>query len=119
VPDPPPAAAGVVAVVAGDGNRRLFESLGATGIVEGGQMMNPSAAELQVAVDETNAPEAILLPNNDNVVLAAGQAASLATKPARASTSAFLATSRSRGAPSSSPLRGRSWSACWPSRVRS
>ena len=83
VPDPPPAAAGVVAVVAGDGNRRLFESLGATGIVEGGQMMNPSAAELQVAVDETNAPEAILLPNNDNVVLAAGQAASLATKPTR------------------------------------
>jgi len=46
VPDPPPAAAGVVAVVAGAGNQRLFESLGATQIVEGGQTMNPSAAEL-------------------------------------------------------------------------
>jgi uncharacterized protein len=83
VPDPPPAAVGVVAVVAGAGNRRLFESLGATGIVEGGQTMNPSAAELHGAIEETNAPEAILLPNNENVVLAAEQAASLATKPAR------------------------------------
>src|SRR5207244_7275504 len=43
VPDPLPAAAEVVAVVTGSGNRRLFESLGATQIVEGGQTMNPSA----------------------------------------------------------------------------
>ena len=45
VPDAPPAASGVVAVVAGDGNRKLFKSLGATQIVEGGQTMNPSTAE--------------------------------------------------------------------------
>jgi DAK2 domain fusion protein YloV len=83
VPDPPPAAVGVVAVVAGPGNRRLFESLGATRIVEGGQTMNPSAAELVAAVEATDAPGAILLPNNPNIVLVCEQAASLAKKPAR------------------------------------
>jgi fatty acid kinase len=83
VPDLPPAATGVVAVVAGGGNRRLFESLGATQIVEGGHTMNPSAAELLAAVEATNAPEAIVLPNNPNIVLASEQAVSLATKPAR------------------------------------
>jgi hypothetical protein len=34
----------VVAVVAGEGNARLFEDLGAERIVEGGQTMNPSTA---------------------------------------------------------------------------
>jgi uncharacterized protein len=81
VPDPVPAAAEVVTVVAGAGNRRLFESLGATQIVDGGQTMNPSAAELLAAVEAVNAPGAIMLPNNPNVRLAAEQAASLAKKP--------------------------------------
>jgi len=76
----PDAQSAVVAVVAGEGNRRLFESLGATKIVEGGQTMNPSTAELVAAVDETDAVEAILLPNNSNVILSAEQAAGLATK---------------------------------------
>jgi uncharacterized protein len=76
-----PNAADTVAVVAGEGNRRLFESLGATAIVEGGQTMNPAAEELVAAVDATSAPEVVLLPNSDNVVLAAEQAAGLAAKP--------------------------------------
>jgi fatty acid kinase len=71
----------VVAVVAGDGNRRLFESLGAVSIVEGGQTMNPPAAELVDAVDATNVDEVLLLPNNANVVLTAEQAATLAPRP--------------------------------------
>ncbi|MGN6431552.1 MAG: DAK2 domain-containing protein [Gaiellaceae bacterium] len=82
VPSSPPAAVDVVAVVAGAGNRRLFESLGATQIVEGGQTMNPSTADLLAAIEATKAPEAIVLPNNPNVALAAEQAASLAPKPA-------------------------------------
>jgi DAK2 domain fusion protein YloV len=80
VPSPPPAAAEVVAVVAGAGNRLLFESLGATQIVEGGQTMNPSTADLVAAIEATKAPEAIVLPNNPNVALAAEQAVSLASK---------------------------------------
>jgi dihydroxyacetone kinase-like predicted kinase len=72
---------GVVAVVAGEGNRRLFEDLGAERIVEGGQSMNPSTADLLAAVDATGADEVVLLPNNSNVVLAAEQAARVAGKP--------------------------------------
>lgn len=75
-------ASGVVAVVAGDGNRRLFESLGAAKIVEGGQTMNPSTAELVAAIDGTPADEVIVLPNNSNVILSADQAAAVASKHA-------------------------------------
>jgi len=81
VPDAPPAASGVVAVVAGDGNRKLFESLGATQIVEGGQTMNPSTADLVAAIEAIDADAVILLPNNSNVILSAEQAASLVAKP--------------------------------------
>ena len=81
VPDALPATTGVVAVVAGDGNRRLFESLGATKIVEGGQTMNPSTAELVDAIEATPAAEVVLLPNNSNVILSAEQAAGLTEKP--------------------------------------
>jgi uncharacterized protein len=80
VPDAPSNVAEVVAVVAGDGNRRLFESLGASRIVEGGQTMNPSTAELVEAIEGAPADEVIVLPNNSNVVLAAEQAAGLAGK---------------------------------------
>jgi len=73
--------AGVVAVVAGDGNRALFEDLGATEVVSGGQTMNPSTAELVEAVETADAQQLILLPNNSNVILSAQQAAELASKP--------------------------------------
>jgi DAK2 domain fusion protein YloV len=77
------AASAAVAVVAGDGNRRLFESLGADELVEGGQTMNPPAADLVAAVERAGAPEVVLLPNNENVVLAAEQAAELSGKPVK------------------------------------
>ena len=61
----------------------LFESLGATQIVEGGQSMNPSAADLVEAIGRTRAESVFLLPNNSNVVLAAEQAATLSEKNVR------------------------------------
>jgi DAK2 domain fusion protein YloV len=76
----PDAASGVVAVVAGEGNRRLFESLGASKIVAGGQTMNPAASDLVAAIAATPATEVVLLPNNSNVILTAEQAAGLAAK---------------------------------------
>jgi fatty acid kinase len=72
---------GVVAVVAGEGNRRLFEALGAERVIEGGQTMNPSTADLLEAVDAVAADEVVLLPNNKNVVMAADQASRVAGKP--------------------------------------
>ena len=81
VPDAAPTQSAVVAVVAGAGNRRLFESLGAAKIVEGGQTMNPATADLVAAIDQTDGGEVIVLPNNSNVILSAEQAAQLAAKP--------------------------------------
>jgi uncharacterized protein len=84
VPDAPPAQSGIVAVVAGDGNRKLFESLaaqvGPITIVEGGQTMNPSTADLLRAVQSLDAEEGIILPNNSNIVLAAEHAAANADR---------------------------------------
>jgi DAK2 domain fusion protein YloV len=80
------ARSGVVAVVAGEGNRRLFETLaepvGAIRVVEGGQTANPSTAELVAAIEELEADEALILPNNPNVRLAAEHAAENAEVPA-------------------------------------
>jgi hypothetical protein len=75
-------ACGVVAVCAGEGNKRLFDSLGAM-CVEGGQSMNPSTADIVEAIEAIAAGEAVVLPNNKNVILAAEQAVGASTKPAR------------------------------------
>ena len=81
------AKSGIVAVVAGEGNRRLFETLaepvGAICVVAGGQTANPSTAELVAAVEQLEADEAIILPNNPNVRLAAEHAVEQAERPAR------------------------------------
>ena len=74
---------GVVAVVPGAGNRRLFESYGATRVIEGGQTMNPSTADILAAIESTPATEVLVLPNNSNVILSAEQAAELSEKPVR------------------------------------
>ncbi|MBN1321853.1 MAG: DAK2 domain-containing protein [Thermoleophilia bacterium] len=63
----------VVAVVAGDGNKALFRSLGVDLIVEGGQSMNPSAEDLMRAVERAAAPSVVILPNNGNVIMTAEQ----------------------------------------------
>jgi uncharacterized protein len=80
----------VVAVVAGAGNRRLFEGLGATRIVEGGQSMNPSTAELVAAIESAEADEVVLLPNNSNVIMSAEQAAKIASKTVQVVPSASI-----------------------------
>lgn len=58
---------GVVAASRGDGNRALFEKMGAV-VVEGGQGANPSAADLAGAAEKTGAPAVVILPNNKNIV---------------------------------------------------
>jgi DAK2 domain fusion protein YloV len=64
---------GLVAVVSGAGLMEIFRGLGADVIVEGGQTMNPSIQDMLEAVERLRYDEAMLLPNNKNVVLAAGQ----------------------------------------------
>jgi DAK2 domain fusion protein YloV len=72
----------VVAVAAGDGNRALFESGGAV-VVDGGETMNPSTADLVAAIEGADAGEIVLLPNNKNVIMAAEQAADHSSKVVR------------------------------------
>ena len=72
-----------VVVYTGEGNRRLFADLGAGALVDGGPTMNPSAEDILEAIDRAGAPEAVVLPNNDNVVMAAEQAAANASRPVR------------------------------------
>ena len=69
----------VVAVVAGAGNQQLFRDLGCHAIVDGGQSMNPSAAQLLKAVEELGVDEVVILPNNGNVILTAEQAAGMSS----------------------------------------
>jgi DAK2 domain fusion protein YloV len=68
-----PVRTAVVAVAAGDGIKRIFYSLGVQGIVAGGQSMNPSTAELLVAVEAVPAEEVVILPNNKNIIPVAEQ----------------------------------------------
>jgi hypothetical protein len=55
--------------------------MGPIAIVEGGQTMNPSTADLLTAVQSLASDEAIVLPNNSNIVLAAEHAAAHAGRP--------------------------------------
>lgn len=69
---------GIVTVAMGAGLKTLFESLGATVVIEGGQTMNPSTQDLSEAIQKANANKVIILPNNKNIIMAAEQAAELA-----------------------------------------
>ncbi len=71
---------GVVAVVPGDGLARVFESLGVGAVVRGGQTMNPSTKDLLEAIESLPTEQAIVLPNNSNVILAAEQSSELSDK---------------------------------------
>ena len=69
---------GVVTVAMGSGLKALFESLGVSVVIEGGQTMNPSTQDITDAIQKANAENVIILPNNKNIWMAADQAAELA-----------------------------------------
>ncbi len=71
-----------IAVSSGAGFDQVFEGLGASAIVSGGQTMNPSTEELLNAVESVPANKVIILPNNRNVILSAEQVTGLTQKEA-------------------------------------
>lgn len=73
---------GIIAIAAGAGVQQLFKSLGATTIINGGQTMNPSTEDIVMAINQSNAENVIILPNNKNIFMAAKQAAEVADIPA-------------------------------------
>jgi dihydroxyacetone kinase-like predicted kinase len=72
---------GVVVVSCGDGMQELFAGMGAQ-VVEGGETMNPSIAELSAGIRESPTAEVLLLPNSSNVIMAAERACELSDKQA-------------------------------------
>ena len=78
-PAEPAKPVGFLAVSVGEGVNEIFKSLGVDYIIEGGQTMNPSTADILDAVDKVNAETIFILPNNKNIILAANQAAELMT----------------------------------------
>ena len=67
---------GCVVASRGEGNRALFEQMGAV-VIEGGQGENPGVADLARAVEKTGSSDVVLLPNNKNIVPTAEQVSEL------------------------------------------
>lgn len=70
----------VITISPGKGFSRIFASLGAAAIVEGGQTMNPSTQEILAAFENLPTDRIIVLPNNKNIHMAAQSAAELSVK---------------------------------------
>lgn len=71
---------GFVAVSRGEGYDKVFKSLNVDEIISGGQTMNPSTEDIFKAVDEVNAENIIIFPNNKNIVMSAKQACEVTDK---------------------------------------
>ncbi|MDR4946344.1 DAK2 domain-containing protein [Neobacillus cucumis] len=69
---------GIVTVSMGAGIAKLFKSIGAHAVIEGGQTMNPSTEDIVKAVKEVHAKKVFILPNNKNIIMAAEQAKDVA-----------------------------------------
>ncbi|WP_304949153.1 DAK2 domain-containing protein [Streptococcus sinensis] len=71
----------IIAVVAGEGLAEIFKAQGVDYIISGGQTMNPSTEDFIKAVDQVNARNIIILPNNKNIFMAAQSAAEVLEQP--------------------------------------
>lgn len=67
----------VVAVVNGQGMKKVFTDSGCNVVIDGTSKMNTSTQEFIDAFKEANADHIVVLPNNKNIVRAAEQAASM------------------------------------------
>jgi dihydroxyacetone kinase-like predicted kinase len=70
----------LVTISPGIGFSRIFASLGAAALVEGGQTMNPSTQEILAAFEDLPTDKVVILPNNKNILMAAQSAAELSVK---------------------------------------
>ena len=70
----PPKENGFISISAGEGINEIFKGLGVDFLIEGGQTMNPSTEDMLNAIEQVNAKNIFILPNNKNIILAADQA---------------------------------------------
>jgi hypothetical protein len=78
-----PGQVAVVVVAPGPGIARIFASLGAAAIIEGGDTMNPSTAEILKSFENLPTDRIIILPNNKNIILAANNCVDVTVKHVR------------------------------------
>lgn len=71
---------GFVAIGTGSGIQKVFNDLNVDVFLSGGQTMNPSTEDILDAVNNINADNIIILPNNGNIILAASQAKEISDK---------------------------------------
>jgi dihydroxyacetone kinase-like predicted kinase len=69
----------IIAIAPGDGIKDVFSSLGAY-VIPGGQTMNPSTKDILQGVEAAVSEKVIILPNNKNIILTAGQVQALTKK---------------------------------------
>lgn len=72
----------IITVSSGDGIRTLFESVGVTHVINGGQTMNPSTEDILNTIRDDDVKQVIILPNNKNIIMAAEQAQQMLDIPA-------------------------------------
>ncbi len=77
VKEEPPKDTGFISVSIGEGLNEILTDLGVDVIIEGGQTMNPSTEDILSAIEQVNAKNVFIFPNNKNIILAANQAQSL------------------------------------------
>jgi DAK2 domain fusion protein YloV len=63
----------VISVAGGEGITDIMKQLGAAIVIAGGQSMNPAVEDFVDAIHSGIADQYIILPNNNNIVLAAAQ----------------------------------------------
>lgn len=68
----------IIVVCNGEGLADIFNGLGATHIISGGQTMNPSTQDFLDVLDHIEAENIFILPNNKNIIMTAQQAAGMA-----------------------------------------
>ena len=71
---------GLIAVAPGSGLVDIMLEIGVSRVVSGGQTMNPSTDDILAAINELNAENIYVFPNNKNIILAAEQAVKLSDK---------------------------------------
>ncbi|MGV3243773.1 fatty acid kinase catalytic subunit FakA [Staphylococcus sp. 11261D007BR] len=67
----------IVTISMGEGISKLFQSMGVTHVINGGQTMNPSTEDIVKVINNSGCKRAIVLPNNKNIQMASQQAAEI------------------------------------------
>lgn len=74
---------GFIAVSRGEGYDEILKSMNIDKIISGGQTMNPSTEDIYKNIEDINAENIIIFPNNKNIIMSAKQACELTDKNAR------------------------------------